>query len=60
VTKAAWSAPDLTRAISNALPDYLGQLTPAQVRELLDGLTAQALTLAVPLDAARPGREPAA
>jgi hypothetical protein len=54
-TKAAWTAPDLTRAISNSLPDYLGQLTPEQVVELLDGLTEQALKLAVPLDAARPG-----
>jgi conjugative relaxase-like TrwC/TraI family protein len=54
-TKAAWTAPDLTRAISNALPDYLGQLSPEQVTELLDGLTEQALQLAVPLDAQRPG-----
>jgi len=54
-TKAAWTAPDLTRAISNALPDDLGPLSPARVAELLDGLTGRALELAVPLDAARPG-----
>jgi hypothetical protein len=54
-TKAAWTAPDLARAVSNALPDYLGQLSSEQVTELLDGLTEEALTLAVPLDAVRPG-----
>jgi hypothetical protein len=54
-TKAAWSSADLTRAISNALPDHLGNLSPDQTTKLLDGLTEQALTLAVPLDAARPG-----
>ncbi len=54
-TKAAWTAPDLTRAISNALPDHLGKLRPDQVTRLLDGLTEQALKLAVPLEAERPG-----
>ena len=54
-TNAAWTAPDLTRALSNALPDQLGHLEPAQVGRLLDGLTAEALELAVPLDAGRPG-----
>ncbi|MGH3479285.1 MAG: MobF family relaxase, partial [Nocardioidaceae bacterium] len=54
-TKAAWTAPDLTRAISNALPDDLGRLSADQVTELLDGLTNRALELAVPLDTARPG-----
>ena len=54
-TKAAWTAPDLTRALSNALPDQLGTSTPQQVGRLLDGLTAEALKLAVPLDADRPG-----
>ncbi|WP_436493409.1 MobF family relaxase [Actinokineospora sp. HUAS TT18] len=53
--KAAWTAPDLTRAISDALPDRLGDLSGAQVTALLDGLTAEALDLAVPLDAQRPG-----
>ena len=53
--KAAWTAPDLTRAISNALPDHLGQLSAEQVSRLLDGLTAEGLKLAVPLDAGRPG-----
>ena len=54
-TKAAWTAPDLTRAISNALPDHVGHLSAEQVSRLLDGLTAEALKLAVPLDAGRPG-----
>ena len=54
-TKAAWTAPDLTRAISNALPDDLGTLDPEKVARLLDRLTAKALKLAVPLDAKRPG-----
>ncbi|MGH3859633.1 MobF family relaxase [Actinokineospora sp.] len=54
-TKAAWTAPDLTRAISDALPDRLGDLSGEQVTALLDGLTAEALALAVPLDTQRPG-----
>ena len=54
-TKAAWTASDLTRAIAAALPDHLGKLRPDQVTQLLDGLTDQALQLAVPLDAQRPG-----
>ena len=54
-TKAAWTAPDLTRALSNALPDQLGHLDAGQVGQLLDGLTEDALKLAVPLDAGRPG-----
>jgi conjugative relaxase-like TrwC/TraI family protein len=53
--KAAWTAPDLTRAISDALPDRLGDLSGEEVAALLDGLTADALDLAVPLDTQRPG-----
>lgn len=53
--KAAWTRPDLARAISDALPDRLGDLDGRQVTRLIDGLTEQALALAVPLDAARPG-----
>ncbi|MQA63401.1 MAG: relaxase domain-containing protein [Actinophytocola sp.] len=53
--KAAWTRPDLARAISDALPDRLGDLDGRQVTKLVDGLTDQALALAVPLDAARPG-----
>jgi conjugative relaxase-like TrwC/TraI family protein len=53
--KAAWTRPDLTRAISDALPDHLGALDGAQLTTLLDGLTDQALTLAIPLDTERPG-----
>jgi conjugative relaxase-like TrwC/TraI family protein len=41
--RATWSRPDLTRAISSALPDYLGGLEAADVRELLIGLTDLAL-----------------
>ncbi|TNC20898.1 MobF family relaxase [Amycolatopsis alkalitolerans] len=55
--KAAWTAPDLTRAISDALPDQLGDLDGAQVARLLDTLTAEGLKLATPLDAERPGEQ---
>jgi conjugative relaxase-like TrwC/TraI family protein len=54
-TKAAWTAPDLTRAISKALPDRLGDLDGGQVAQLLDDLTAEGLKLAVRLDRDRPG-----
>ena len=54
-TKAAWTAPDLTRAISNALPDRLGDLDGRQVAQLLDDLTREGLKLAVRLDQDRPG-----
>jgi conjugative relaxase-like TrwC/TraI family protein len=53
--KAAWTQSDLARAINDALPDYLGGRSGAQVSELIDTLTGQALLLAVPIDAARPG-----
>ncbi|MGQ0843481.1 MAG: MobF family relaxase [Sporichthyaceae bacterium] len=53
--KAAWTAPDLTRAISDALPDRLGDLDGTRVATLLDGLTAEALDLATPITASRPG-----
>ena len=60
--KAGWTAPDLTREISNALPDRLGITSGAQLTSLLDRLTSEGLKLAVALDAARPGagQEPAA
>jgi conjugative relaxase-like TrwC/TraI family protein len=54
-TKSAWTAADLTRAVSDALPDHLGNLNGDQVAALLDRLTAHALESAVPLDAERPG-----
>ncbi|SFW50345.1 MobF family relaxase [Amycolatopsis australiensis] len=54
-TKAGWTAPDLTRAISDALPDQLGDLDGAQVARLLDTLTAEGLKLATPLATDRPG-----
>ena len=53
--KAGWTAPDLTREISNALPDRLGITGPGQMGQLLDRLTTEGLKLAVALDAARPG-----
>jgi conjugative relaxase-like TrwC/TraI family protein len=42
--RATWTRPDLTRAIANALPDSLGGLDAPAVRQLLDGLTDEALT----------------
>jgi conjugative relaxase-like TrwC/TraI family protein len=53
--KAAWTAPDLTRAISNALPDRLGDLDAKAMARLLDELTAEGLKLAVLLHPDRPG-----
>jgi hypothetical protein len=53
--QAEWEAADLTREISNALPDDLGDRTPEQVAQLLDQLTDQGLRQAVPLAAQRPG-----
>ena len=55
--KAAWTQSDLTRAINTALPDYLGIPDGRQVGQLLDQLTTEALTYAVPLDTLRPGDE---
>ncbi|MQA11729.1 MAG: AAA family ATPase, partial [Pseudonocardiaceae bacterium] len=55
--RSAWTAPDLTRAISDALPDHLGLADGDQMQTLLTRLTEQALELAVPLDAERPGDE---
>jgi conjugative relaxase-like TrwC/TraI family protein len=43
-TKASWRKADLARAVNDALPDYLGGLTGADVAELIDGLTDQAIT----------------
>jgi hypothetical protein len=45
--KASWSGANLFAAIGRALPDGLGGLSPASVRELLDGLTREALSLPV-------------
>jgi conjugative relaxase-like TrwC/TraI family protein len=52
--KAAWTRADLTRAINDVLPDYLGLDDGELVAELLDQLTTDALELAVALDADRP------
>jgi AAA domain len=56
-TKAAWTAGDLTRAISDALPDRLDDLDGAQIAALLDHLTAEGLKLATPLIPDRPGTQ---
>jgi hypothetical protein len=53
--QAEWEAPDLTREISNALPDDLGDRTPEQIVELLEQLTEEGLRKAVVLAAERPG-----
>ena len=54
--KAAWTRPDLARAISDALPDNLGGLDAAQIRAVIDGLTDQAIRdHAVELTADAPG-----
>ncbi len=55
--QSAWSPPDLTRAISDVLPDNLGTTDPDEIAELLDELTQQGLQLAVVLDVAKPGDE---
>jgi conjugative relaxase-like TrwC/TraI family protein len=55
--KSAWTASDLTRAISDALPDRLGDLDGLDLATLLGGLTAEAVETAVPIDAARVGAE---
>ncbi|MDQ2710186.1 MAG: relaxase domain-containing protein, partial [Actinomycetota bacterium] len=53
--QSAWSAPDLTREISNALPDNLGITDGTEMGWLLDELTDQGLALAIALDVAKPG-----
>ncbi|WP_406051324.1 MobF family relaxase [Kribbella sp. NBC_00889] len=56
--QATWRAADLTRAISDALPDNLGNMRPARIERLLDRLTARGLKLAQQVDADRPGQSP--
>jgi conjugative relaxase-like TrwC/TraI family protein len=41
--KAAWTEPDLMRAIDNALPDYLGGVDGATVQQLLSALADEAI-----------------
>ncbi|MCO1658901.1 MobF family relaxase [Pseudonocardia humida] len=53
--RSAWTRADLTAALNDALPDHLGLTAGAQVAEFLERLTDEALRLAVPVDAARPG-----
>jgi hypothetical protein len=53
--KGGWTEADLTRAINNALPDYLGGLTGAQVAALLDQLTALGMEMVTCLEEPKPG-----
>ena len=54
--KAGWTQADLTQAINDALPDYLGVPDGADVGELLDTPhRARRLRVADSLDKARPG-----
>jgi conjugative relaxase-like TrwC/TraI family protein len=48
---ATWRASDLTRAISNALPDQLGDLKPEKIARLLDRLTERGVAMAQRVDA---------
>lgn len=54
-SRAVWSASDLTRAISDSLPDQLGNLAPDEITELLERLTEDGLKLATALEPERPG-----
>ncbi|MDX3003248.1 MobF family relaxase [Kribbella solani] len=54
--QATWRAADLTKAISDALPDHLGNMRPSRIERLLDRLTERGLKLAQQVDADRPGQ----
>ncbi|MFI5712940.1 MobF family relaxase [Kribbella sp. NPDC051620] len=53
---ATWRAADLTRAISDALPDNLGNVRPARVTRLLDKLTERGLAMAQQVDTKNRGQ----
>ncbi|MEU4292089.1 MobF family relaxase [Kribbella sp. NPDC026596] len=53
---ATWRAADLTRAISDALPDNLGTMKPAKVTRLLDKLTERGVALAQQVDSRHLGQ----
>jgi hypothetical protein len=55
--RSAWTRSDLTRAISNQLPDQLGISDVGELGRLLNGLTEAGLEAAVRLDVDRPGTE---
>ncbi|MDQ4118635.1 MAG: AAA family ATPase, partial [Actinomycetota bacterium] len=55
--KAGWTVADLTRAISDALPDHLGNLDDGDIARVLDTLTEAALDHVAELSAQRPGTE---
>lgn len=54
--QATWRAADLTRAISNALPDNLGNMKPEKIARLLDKLTDRGLALAQQVDTKNRGQ----
>ncbi|MGY4770307.1 MobF family relaxase (plasmid) [Kribbella sp. CWNU-51] len=47
---ATWRAADLTRAVSNALPDNLGNMKPEKIARLLDKLTERGVAMAQRVD----------
>ncbi len=55
--KAGWTIADLTRAISDALPDHLGNLGDRDIARVLDTLAEAALDRVAELSAQRPGTE---
>ncbi|TCO33022.1 conjugative relaxase-like TrwC/TraI family protein [Kribbella steppae] len=55
--QAEWREADLTRAISLALPDALGELGPEEITEQLERLTRKGLDRAVQLGTAKPGAD---
>ena len=55
--QSSFTESQLFAEIDLALPDVVGITDAAKLGELLDSLTAEAMKLVVPLDAARPGDE---
>lgn len=52
--KAGWTRADLFRALNAALPDTLGLPEGTDLAAVLDGLAEQAVSVAMPLESARP------
>ncbi|MCO1659203.1 relaxase domain-containing protein [Pseudonocardia sp. S2-4] len=55
--KAGWTRADLFAAVNDALPDNLGLTDPAEIVELIEGLTDEALRQVTGLDAPHPGED---
>jgi conjugative relaxase-like TrwC/TraI family protein len=53
---STWRSADLTRSISNALPDNLGRMKPSKVARLLDRLTERGLAMAKQVDTKNRGQ----